>query len=63
MWLFLMFIRLSIDLECEDGVETVDFYSILADVMDLEFPENLRKLGKQNWMKVCHFLIWAIVLR
>ena len=48
MWLFLMFIRLSLDLECEDGVETVDFYSILADVMDLEFPENLRKLGKQN---------------
>ena len=43
-----MFIRLSLDLECEDSVESVDFYSILSDFMDLEFPENLRKLGKQN---------------
>ena len=40
MRLFLMSIRLSLELKCEDGVETVDFYSIFADFMDLEFPEN-----------------------
>ena len=45
-----MLIRLSLELKCEDGVETEDFYSIFADLMGLEFPKKLRKLGsKTEW--------------
>ena len=48
MRLFLMLIRLSLELKCEDGVDTVDFYSILTDFMGLEFPKKLRKLGSKT---------------
>ena len=46
MWLFLMFIRLSLDLECEDGVESVDFYSILAEFYGFGISRKFEETGE-----------------